>query len=242
MWRYLEITGYAVIALIEIAISCIEIVFSSIVGMLGIVRVWFFRDYDYRKWLKRDLRDCQSILEIGCGANSPILKIGYGRRTTAIEIFRPYVDKHNWLGSYQKCSHQDALTFDYPEKAFDAVVILDVLEHLDRKQVEQIDLFGKMERCARKRVICFTPNGFIENDLVDGDPHQAHVSAWEPVDYEKRGYTVVGATGLRYFLGKGSLPKYHPYSAFFVLAMLSQPIIFGNPNLAWHSYAVKEIQ
>jgi hypothetical protein len=74
---------------------------------------------------------------------------------------------------------------------------------------------------------------------VDADPYQKHVSAWEPEDYLKRGYTVRGATALRYIMAKAAQPKYRPYSLFTILAMLSQPYIFNNPKLAWHSYAVK---
>lgn len=230
------------IGLFELIAAALEAVAHCIAGTLAILRVHLHKDYDYKRWLKRDLADCRTILELGCGANSPLLQIGYGLKTTSMDMFQPYIDKHNRAGDYHKCFPQDILTYDFPVKLYDAVVITDVMEHLDRKTVINSGLFEKMERCAIKKVIIFTPNGFVENDEVDGDPWQRHISAWEPVDYARQGYKVRGATGLRYILGKASLPKYHPYSVFAIIAMLSQPIIFNNPELAWHSYAVKEIK
>lgn len=196
----------------------------------------------YLDWLRDDLADCDSILELGCGSYSPILKIGYGYKTDAVDIFEPYITKHCRNKDYHSCRLASILDMDFPEKSYDAVVICDVMEHLQRPKVEQIDLFSLMERCARKKVVIFTPNGFVENDEVDGDPWQAHVSAWEPVDYLKRGYKVRGATGLRYILGKASRPKYRPYILFDIIAMLSQPFLYNHPKLAWHSYAVKELK
>jgi len=219
----------------------LEQVFNALAGRIyHIVLRWLNENYNYREWLRRDLADCETILELGCGSNSPILQIGYGKRTDAIDIWQPYIEKHNKAGDYHKCWQGDVLEFDFPEKAYDAVVMFDVLEHLPRERVGQMDLFGKMENCARKKVIIFAPNGFVENDLVDGDPYQEHVSAWEPEDYKKRGYKIVGGTGLRYLFGKASLPK-RPQILFYTLGMLSQPLIYHFPKLAWHSYAVKEL-
>jgi hypothetical protein len=196
----------------------------------------------YVEWLKRDLEDCRSILELGCGSNSPLVQNGVSRRTSTMDIWEPYVQMHNRKGDYQVCWQADILTMHLPRKAFDAVVIFDVMEHLPKDKVLDIDLFGKMESCAKKRVIIFAPNGFVENDEVDGDPYQAHVSAWEPEDYLKRGYTVRGGTGLRYILGKASLPKYQPARFWNLVAMASQPFIYYTPKIAWHSYAVKNLK
>lgn len=227
--------------LIELVFACLEIVASLISGLLAILRVYLLREYDYRRWLKRDLADCESILELGCGSNSPVLQIGYGEKTDAMDIWPPYIERHNRKGDYHKCWQANILQETLPIKTYDAVVIFDVLEHLPREEVEASDLFVAMEDCARKKVIIFTPNGFIENDEVDDDPYQAHVSAWEPEDYLKRGYKVVGATGFRWLFGKASLPKYHPYSICAIFGMLSKPLVYRKPKSAWHSYAVKEI-
>ena len=201
------------------------------------------KHYYYYAWLESDLSDCESILELGCGDHSPLLAIGYGHKTDSIDIWRPYIEKHNKAGDYRKCWEADICNMEWPEaKSYDAVVIFDVMEHLPKQVAENNDyLFKNMERCARKKVICFTPNGFVENDEVDGDPWQAHLSAWEPDDYKKRGYKVLGGTGLRWLFGKASLPR-KPEILFYALGMLTQPLIYHFPDLAWHSYAVKDVE
>ena len=239
--RTFKLLAILPVALVEIVLGVLETLIGTMVGLMAAIRIWVFRNYDYRYWLKRDLADCESILELGCGPNSPILQMGDASRTDTVDIFEPYVDMHNRKGDYRHCQHADILTFDFPEKAYDAVVICDVMEHLSREAVKDSDLFAEMEKCARKRVIIFTPNGFIENDLVDEDSYQAHLSAWEPADYWERGYKVVGATGLRWLFGKAALPKYRPHRVCAIIAMLTKPLVFHRPEWAFHNYAVKEL-
>lgn len=225
---------------IEIIVTCIGTVINTISGLFAIARVWLLRDYDYRRWLKRDLADCDVILELGCGLNSPILYNEDAYRTDAFDIWQPYVDTHNRLGNYRHCYQADILKMVITAK-YDAVVICDVLEHLQKDEVYRTKLFDLIESIATKKVILFTPNGFIENDLVDDDPYQAHVSAWEPEDFLRRGYKVVGATGLRWLFGKASQPRYRPHAICAIIGMITKPFVFHRPKLARHSYAVKEL-
>jgi len=230
---------------VETLFTIAGIVATTVSGMLAIIRVWMHSDYSYLLWLQKDLADCDSILELGCGSNSPLLKIGCGYKTDAVDIFQPYIDKHNKAGNYHSCKLADILTMPLIpelEKKYDAVVICDVLEHLPKDKVVEIGLLSAIEKVARKKVILFTPNGFVENEEIDDNYYQEHLSVWEPSDYICRGYKVIGSTGLRWLLGKGSLPKYHPYSIFQILAILSQPLVYKHPKLAMHSYAVREIK
>jgi len=195
----------------------------------------------YLRWLERDLADCESILELGCGSYPPLLKIGLGHKTHAVNIWEPYIQKHIKEGNYSHCWQEDILTMPYPEKTYDAIVMCDVLEHLERKDVYYYDLFRRFENCARKKVILFTPNGFMENDEVDGDPYQRHVSAWFPEDFQREGYKVRGATGFHWLYGKAGIVKRRPRTPMEYYGQLSQLVIYYFPNLAWHSYAVKEL-
>ena len=195
----------------------------------------------YLRWLERDLADCDSILELGCGSDSPLLKIGLGHKTHAVDIWEPYVTRHQRLVDYETCTVANILTMNYPEKFVDAVVMCDVLEHLERKDVYYNELFRKMEQCARKKVILFVPNGFMENDEVDGDPYQRHVSAWCPNDYRREGYKIRGTTGFHWLYGKAGIVRWRPRVFMEYLGQLSQLLIYHFPKYAWHSYAVKEL-
>lgn len=227
------------LAMVALALEQLFNVFAS--RIYHIMLTWLNENYHYWEWLRRDLADCETILELGCGQKSPILQIDYGKKTDAIDIWGSYVVQHNEAGDYHKCQQGDILEFNFPQKAYDAVVMLDALEHLPRGKVREIGLFDRMERCARKKVILFTPNGYIPNDEIDGNPYQIHLSVWRPGDYEARGYEVLGGTGLRYLFNKASCPK-RPQSIFYLLGMISQPLIYHFPKLAFHSYAVKELE
>ena len=223
-------------------LAFLEAMFTFMAQSLAIVRCRAFLQHDYRTWLKRDLADCDSILELGCGSNSPILQIGYGKKTVGVDIFQPYVDVHNEHKDYQSCERADILSYQYLPRTFDAVVICDVFEHLDKDCVIKRKLFERMESTARKKVIIFTPNGWVENDPVDGNFAQEHKSAWEPVDYLSRGYSVKGTHGWRWIVGKAGLPKRKPISLWSIVAMLSLPVVFNHPEWAGHSYAVKVVK
>jgi SAM-dependent methyltransferase len=195
----------------------------------------------YLDWLADDLADCESILELGCGSYSPILKIGYGQKTAAVDIWQPYIDQHNKAHDYRHCWKADILTMPFPNKTYDAVVMFDVMEHLPIDKQQMKNLLAKFESCARKKVILFTPNGFVENDHVDGDPWQEHVSAWEPGDYPQ-GYKIRGADGFRWLFGKAGVVKRRPRIFFEYCGQFTQPFVYYKPEWAWHSYAVKEIE
>lgn len=231
------------LAIMEVAYAIGVAIGRTIAGILSVIRVWLVNDYPYYAWLRRDLADCESILELGCGSSSPLLRIGLGQNTDAVDIFQPYIDMHNERHDYNRCSLANILEIDYTALygKYDAVVICDVLEHLPKDKVKEIGLFEAIEKVARKRVILFTPNSFVENELVDDDLYQAHVSAWWPEDYRRRGYKVIGSTGVRWLLGVGSLPEYRPHLLFQLLALVAQPLMYRYPQIAWHSYAVKEL-
>ena len=75
-------------------------------------------------------------------------------------------------------------------KSFDIVLILDVLEHLKRK--ESLKLLRDAEKIAKKAVIIETPLGFIPQNIdiwkMGGDKYQTHRSSWDIRDFEVRGY------------------------------------------------------
>ena len=96
-------TGRLLLSLLLTPVFALEIIAALAAGWLGAIRHYFYLRDDYRTWLKRDLADCDSILELGCGSNSPILQIGYGAKTTGVDIFETYVDEHNRQGHYQHC-------------------------------------------------------------------------------------------------------------------------------------------
>ena len=87
----------------------------------------------------------------------------------------------------------------FADKRFDGCVALDVIEHLPKP--DGLDLLQQMEALARKRVIFFTPNGFMPQRSRNGDL-QEHLSGWSVDDFEGLGYTVVGMCGPKTLRGE----------------------------------------
>ncbi len=48
---------------------------------------------------------------------------------------------------------------DFGENSFDAVIMLEVAEHLEEQKV--FEVLRKLEKWAREKVIISTPNGFF---------------------------------------------------------------------------------
>jgi hypothetical protein len=189
--------------------------------------------------LRYDLSDCSNILELGCGLNSPILKLGFGKRTTAVDIFEPYVTKHITQKDYLECICNDIIDVTFPQKSFDAVVLLDVLEHIERNLIQEKSFLENIESWARKKVIIFTPNGWIPNDITDNNIHQTHLSSWVPSDYRDKGYSVYGMPGLKRLFTNNAMPKFRPISLCLGLSLISQPLVYHWPEIAFQCYAIK---
>ncbi len=190
----------------------------------------------FRSMLFDELRNSQNILELGCGEASPILPIGLGQKTIAYDIHKPYVETHIANNDYKDCRCADITTLSFPEKSFDAMVLLDVLEHLSKKQGEA--LLTKAESWCNK-IIIFTPNGYLHNNLVDSNEYQNHLSGWTTHDLTKMGYKVRGFRGLKGIRGDKSKLKYRPHGYFALLSTISQYVTYRIPNFSHAFFAVK---
>ena len=82
----------------------------------------------------------------------------------------------------------DAVQY-FPEKSVDTVILVDVIEHLEKK--EGMRLLAATEKIAREQVILFTPLGFMPQHHDDGKDAwglggadwQEHKSGWLPEDF-----------------------------------------------------------
>lgn len=78
-----------------------------------------------------------------------------------------------------------------PESSVDTVVLIDVIEHLDKE--EGVALLKATERLARRQIVIFTPLGFMPQEHADGRDAwgmggaswQRHRSGWTPDDFDE---------------------------------------------------------
>ncbi len=79
--------------------------------------------------LKRKLSDCKTVLDLGCGYNSPIqyCKVSF---SVGVELFEPYLQESKKRGIHNQYIKADIRKVEFGSKSFDAVLCLEILEHL----------------------------------------------------------------------------------------------------------------
>lgn len=199
------------------------------------------QDLYYFWTLSKELSGVKSVLDVGCGYDSPLAKLRKTFTSEGIDIFRKNIilsrkyhmhDKHK-VGDIRKLSRI------FKPKSFDAVIALDVIEHVTKK--EAIKLIKSCERIAIKKVILVTPNGFYEQGELFNNPYQAHHSGWNQEDLKKLGYQVNGLRGFKYLWGKNADIKYKPWLFWGFVTFASQFIFYYFPSWSFDLLAVKNI-
>jgi hypothetical protein len=158
--------------------------------------------------LRRNLEGCETILDVGCGESSPMRFLAAGR-LVGIDGYAPALER-----AQQRRTHDEYILGDVrlageilKGRVFDAVVALDLIEHLPK--TDGLQMLASMERLARKQVIVFTPNGFVSQRSQNGDL-QEHLSGWTPDEMRARGYSVFGMHGPKSLRGEYARLKYRP--------------------------------
>jgi len=198
-------------------------------------------DKPYYQVLTRELRGCESVLDVGCGSWSPLAKVKKTFYTEGLDIHRSSLEKIKRLKIHDKYRLGDVrkITKLYKPKSFDTVIALDLIEHLSKK--EGLRLLGDMEKIARKKVILLTPNGFTKQDPLGGNLHQIHHSGWLSADFQKKGYQVYGMRGLKFIRGECATIRFKPWFFWGLASTLSQPAVYWAPKLAYQLFAVKKL-
>lgn len=201
---------------------------------------------DLHFFLRKELRGCATVLDVGSGADfSPFRFVPRysGQRRIAVDAFEPSIQRSRALGIYDGYVSADIRAFANDpanKKRFDCVVALDVIEHFEK--TESVRLVDDLESLARRKVVLFTPNGFLPQEPYDGNASQRHLCGWSAQELRERGYHVWGAYGLKPLRGEYSQPVMRPKLLGQAVAMLSQTIVWNLPSLAFSLFAVKNLR
>lgn len=125
-----------------------------------------------------EIRDCDSVLDIGCGT---------GEYLRAIKLMRPDIraiglDPHevslDQSGADAKIlGAAPAKLYDLDVKSVDAVLCLDVIEHMPKR--DAIETLLLLKSIARKVVVVFTPRGLMPQPPAPDNPWQEHLCGFE---------------------------------------------------------------
>jgi 2-polyprenyl-3-methyl-5-hydroxy-6-metoxy-1,4-benzoquinol methylase len=187
---------------------------------------------------KNELVGCDTVLDLGCGYNSPLVHCNVPF-SVGVELFDSYLDESKKKAIHNRYIKADIRTLELKPKCFDAVIGLEVLEHLTKDEGHA--LIRKMETWARKKVIITTPNEYLWQDAHHDNLLQEHKCGWSADELQELGFKVFGMGGWKKLRGyKGSV-KYTPAFVWERISDLSQKITYHCPRLAFQLFATKEI-
>lgn len=194
---------------------------------------------NYFNFLKKRLKDSKSVLELGCGNNSPLQYFPKNYYACGVDIFLPSLRESRSKHIHNSYISADVLTLCIKPKSFDCVIALDVIEHLEKD--DGYRLIESMKTIAREKIIIFTPNGFVKQCPYEGNVYHLHKSGWFYDDFKKLGFFAFGFFGLKYLRGEQAKLKYWPRFFWFIISELLQPLVFKIPKLAAQILYIKEL-
>lgn len=207
-------------------------VFASHLRRAPVLRGLAGCDADLSRILRRDWR----VVDVGCGAGSRSAPHALSR-AIGIDVHFPSVAHTRREGSRSGAICASLQSLPIGDRAVDAVVALDVIEHF--VEDEAIALLGEFERVARRVIILLTPNGFLPQAGTAENPFMEHRSGWSTGDLSALGYSVHGVNGWRSLRGAFAAPRFGPGGK--ALSLASQPLVRRHPSKAFHLLAVKEL-
>jgi len=199
--------------------------------------------------LKKELRDCKSVLDIGCGPNSPLQYCQNIESSIGVEPFKPYLEESKKRGIHTQYLDKKAEELSFPDNSFDAVIMIEVLEHLKKKHGREV--LKRAERWARRKVIVSTPNGYLPQRNIDKSPFQSHRSGWTVREMEKLEYRVYGLAGWKFLRGENPSKtvdqegdflvtiRFPPQIFWFIISGLTQAVTYYFPTSAFELFCVK---
>ena len=197
---------------------------------------------DYPMELGKVVGNVDTLLDVGCGDDSPVQFLSPDIYKVGVDIFEPSIK-----ASKKKNIHSDYVKLNvlaigdyFEESSFDCAVATDLIEHLNKK--DGYELIRQMEKVSRKRIVLFTPNGFLEQGEYNQNPWQIHHSGWTPEEMEEMGFKVYGINGMKNLRGEYSRIKYRPYLFFRLLSDVTQFYTKNRPEHAFQILCVKDLQ
>jgi predicted TPR repeat methyltransferase len=195
----------------------------------------------YEKELENAVGDCKSLLDVGCGSNSPIRYFSQKLYCVGVEVFSQSINKSREAGIHNEYREINVLDIGrtFEKNSFECVLASDLIEHLTKK--DGLQLIKMMEQIAKKRVIIFTPKGFVPQGVYETNPWQIHKSGWEVEEMKNMGYKVIGINGLEQLRGEYADIRFKPRLLWRLITDLSQAFVRNNPEKAFQILCIKEL-
>ena len=180
-----------------------------------------------------------NVLDVGCGDNSLISFFSNTIKAVGIDGFSQAIES-----SKTKRIHKEYLEMDLNDigtkishNSYDCVLCLDVIEHFDKESSHKF--IKELEKIASHKVVLQTPNGFLPQGAIGGNPFQIHRCGWTVEELEAIGYSVIGIYGLKMLRGERADYLIKPRFLGRIISDLTQPFVRNNPQKAFSLLATK---
>jgi len=190
-------------------------------------------------FLAKILNDCESVLDIGCGKNSALRFMKFLSKT-GIDAYQKDLEIAQLNKTHDQFIHADAKNFieKLPHYEFDCAVAIDLIEHLSKE--DGLKLIKSMEFCSVKKIVIYTPNGFLPQPSLEPGDYQEHISGWEVDEMKALGFEVYGAIGPKFMRGAFHQLKFRPIILWGIASSILQHLwCFKNPKSAAGIWCVK---
>jgi len=201
-----------------------------------------FKKLSFGYLLEKNFNGCNSVLDIGCGRDSPLKDLNLQIYKVGLDFYPPYIKE-----SKEKAIHNRYILHDirerlpFPDNHFDSVIAIEVIEHLTKNN--GLKLIKEMQRVAKKNIILTTPNGFLkgssEDSPIEVNPAEKHISGWDVNELKNLGFKVKGLNGLRGLRGSEGEIKIKPKKFFKVISAFSRPITYIIPKLSFQLFFIR---
>lgn len=200
--------------------------------------------------LQRELRGCDTVLDLGCGPSSPLeyCEIKY---CVGVDAFKPYIKESKRKEIHEVYFLADIRYLEFDENSFDVVIMIEVLEHLTKQ--DGIKMLAKAEYWAKKKVIVTTPNDWLPQGVKDGNPLQRHRSGWGIDEMLNRGYKAYGMAGWEYLRRENtsdsmvdtnsifSSIRFKPKLFWLIVSEITQLFTYYFPKYAFEIFYMKNL-
>lgn len=194
----------------------------------------------YEDELEQAVGDCRTLLDVGCGDDSPIQGFSQRIECTGVDAFEPSIEKSRAKQIHRRYFKMDIreVAKEFKPGAYDCVLASDVIEHLPK---EEGDVFlHSLETIAKRRVIIFTPNGFLAQGEYDKNPWQVHLSGWTVDEMRTRGYRVIGLRGWKPLRKEYAAIRYKPKFFWLLISAFTQWFVRNRPEHSFQILCIKD--
>ena len=209
---------------------------------------WLFPTTVY--CLQKNLKDCESVLDLGCGPSSPLQYCKNIKYSVGVETFPPYFEESRKRKVHTEYIRDKVENVAFSEKSFDAVIMIELIEHLPKEL--GLEMLHKAAKWGRKKIIVSTPNGYLSQNTYDGNPFQKHLSGWDIKTMKGLGFHCRGLSGLKFLRNSEPIEinssqndfmasiRLRPRFFWFIMATLSQFFTYYFPARAFEIFCVKK--